>query len=200
MIAENQNICLIFYYNYQNFYEIGYLDANKNFIIDYIIKESIGKKNELREHIINILKSKGIKHLLDSKFKDDSAIWLDTNVLGHFYYVNENKIDSKEVNNEVDEMIDDEFVNNIISFIISKTLFNNEIKEYINKKYIYKNQKHSCYLLNKTLFTQFKKLISYVEISNFFSQSIKSFRLFDSSIQKIKKIYLNSWNKTLISK
>ena len=185
LILQNNNICLVFDYNDKNFYEIGYLDENTNFIIEYIIKEYIGKKNEFRDDIINILKVKGIKNLFDLRLQDGSPIWKEKKLLGHFYFVNENKIDTNEIKNEEDSMNDDEFVKYIISFIILVHLFNNEIKENMNKKYVNKNKKHNCYLLNKTLFSQFKKIICYEEISTFFSKTIKAYGLY-SSIKKIK--------------
>ena len=186
LILQNHNICLVFNYNDKNFYEIGYLDENTNFIIEYIIKENIGKKNEFRDDIINILKVKGIKNLFDLRLHDGSQIWNEKKLLGHFYLVDENKIDTNEIKNEEDSISDDEFVKNIISFIILVHLFNNEIKEYINKKYVYKNKKNNFYLLNKTLLSQFKKIICYEEISTFFSKTIKAYGLYDSAIKKIK--------------
>ena len=196
LIQENENICLIFNYKNQNFYEIGFFDENKNFILEYIIKEIISKRNG--DDIINILKLKGIKQLLNLGLNDDSQIWHENKLLGHFYFIKENKIDTNEINNEEDSMNDDEFVKNIISFIILVHLFNKEIKENIDKKFLYTKKKHSCYLLNKTLFSQFKKIICYEEVSSFFSKTIKAFGLYDSAILKIKSENNGYYNNQIL--
>ena len=200
IIIEKQSICLIFNYNNNNFYEIGYLQNNNDFIAEYIIKQNLtGNKNEIKDDIINILKSKGIQPLFDSNFEDGSAIWDSNNVLGHFYHITEKEIEKSGINNEEDEINDSEFVKNIISFIILVHLFNKEIKENITKKYYTKKQVINCYILNKTLFSELKKFINFDEISAFFSKSIKSFGLYDSAIQKIKSENKGYYNNLILN-
>ena len=55
IIIDNKNIALIFSYLAKNYYEFGYLNSNKDFIIESIIKENYNRNNKFKNDVINNL-------------------------------------------------------------------------------------------------------------------------------------------------
>ena len=168
IILDNIQVALFFNYSLKNYYEIGYLNSNKDFIIKYIIKES---NHRYKVDIINLLE-KGIQQFFELKFRNKDPIWIDGyKSAGSFYYINpkeDNLIKEENINQE------EEFVNNIINFIQNIHLFNLDIKENINQNAVKRKSFENIYFINKECLSQLKKLIYYKEITKIIEKSNKN--------------------------
>ena len=165
VVLDNIYLALFFNYNGKNNYEIGYLNQSKDFIIKYIIKESIPR---YKTDIINLL-SKGIQKFLELKYNHKDSIWINGNKsAGNFYYIDPKEDSfSKEQNINTEE----DFVNNIINLIQNIYLFNLDIEENIKQKNSKRKIFENIYFINKECLSQLKKLIYYKEISRIIAQS-----------------------------
>ena len=186
IIVENTNIFLAFNYQNKNFYEIGYLNVNRDFIIEYVIKGADNKNNRLKDNIINSI-NLGLQKFLDQDYKDNQKIWGDGHIsIGYFYHINKDENNKSQIQSDNNEIIENEFVNGIISFIIFIHSFNLEIKEKINRRFHKSySKKDNCingYLINKDILSKIKKLIYYEEISKTIHKQIKNFKLNENEI------------------
>jgi hypothetical protein len=186
MIVENTHIFLYFNYQRKNFYEIGYLNTNKDFTIEYLIKEADNRNDRHKDYIINSI-NLGLQKFLDMGFKDKEKICIDGHIYaGYFYHINKNDNNKSQIQIDNNEIIENEFVNDIISFIIWITSFNLEIKEKINrrfhKSYMKKENYIKGFLINKETLSNLKKLICYEEISKIIQKQIKNFKLNEKEI------------------
>lgn len=186
IIVENTNIFLAFNYQNKNFYEIGYLNTNKDFIIKYVIKEADNKNNRLKDNIINSI-NLGLQKFLEQDYKNNEKIWVNGHIsIGYFYHINKNDNNKSQIQSDNNEIIENEFVNDIISFIILVYSFNLQIKEKINRRFHKSfSKKDNCingYLINKDILSKLKKLIYYEEISKLIHKPIKNFKLNEKEI------------------
>ena len=208
IILDNKNTCLIFNYNNNNFYEIGYIYENGDFQVNYLIKENNYK---YKNNIINTFKEFGITEFINKDFQDTDPIWGENKVIGHFYCINQIDNESKKNIEEENKTNENKFINNVISFIISIHFFNLDINENTNQKsFNYSRKKLSSingYLINKTQLSQLKNIIFYEKISTKIGQEMKSCELKEkeSFIKKIiseknddvHNMILNNKNKIL---
>ena len=189
IIIDNINIVLIFSYQSKNYYEIGYFNSNKDYIIESIIKENYNRDNKFKNDITDDL-CEGIQKFLN--YEDGDKILLNGNIyVGNFYIINncDDNIDSKNKKNNENKIdkVEEEFVNDIISFVILIYSFNLEIKENLNKRFHYNPNKRPIngYLFNKNEFNKFKQIIHSEEIQKLIQNLKKSSRISENEKNSI---------------
>ena len=149
-----------------NFIEIGIINDDNDFIIEYLIKE-VNKAGV----IIDFINKYGINDIIKNDVSGKSDIkdpYYD--LIGYCYKIktNENIID--HVKNSI-KYEDKKIIKAIVSIIVSFFKFNKELK---NKIEISKNETKNveskyCFLINKNFVLNFKKLFSF---ENFFDYNI----------------------------
>ncbi len=137
------------------FYEIGYVNSNNDFIIEYLIQSF---SHDCKDNLINLLNNIGIdsfikKYIID---KTNNEITINRNKIAYFY-----KIKEDENNLLTDENIN--YINQIISILISIFSLETEIKNKIEESKNKNNCNYICegYLISKKLIIDNKKLLLY---------------------------------------
>ena len=134
----DKKIVISFDYENKNFVEIGYLNSDGDFIIEYIIKEN---NHSYNDELLYNLDKYGIEECFGLKYIDNknNEISIDGKIFGYYYEI---KKDISMINNylqnndkikTITKMENNEFINGIISIIISIFLFTNDIKKKIRK-------------------------------------------------------------------
>lgn len=165
-IIGDGKILFCFNYKNNNYYEIGHFINNNNdfnFAIEYLITEDKNKAN-----ILNIFKAYGIKEMIKKFFpqsKQNEIIILKNNRIGYYYPIEENN-----------------------SFLMSVYFFE---KDFLNKENESKNKNNNneikdkkennpfcneqIHLINKSFYSNIKKLLSYDIFIDFINENkIKS--------------------------
>ena len=197
-IIGDGRIFLVFNYNNQNFYEIGTIDKlTNNFIIEYLIKDA----NQLYKDIIfNNFKNYGINYIIQNVFlkANNNNIIFGNSLVGYFFKMPKQNpdtrvsvnINSSPKNNEYQELII-----NIFSFLLPLYSFESDLQ---NKKMEQKNLNNNstyinncnleqCHLINGTVFSNLKKIISYQEFINIINKyGLKSSPIDDKFLNKMK--------------
>ena len=131
------NILISFNFENKNFYEIGFVDQeNKNFIIEYLIKE----KEPFKFTILNYFNINGIKNIIQNDFLRSANNEIKSNsiIIANYF-----KIEKKDLINEEDEPKDNfpktnennkekeenDYSINILSLLVSLYFFEEEIKK-----------------------------------------------------------------------
>ena len=173
----------------KNLYEIGYIDINGNFIVEYIIKET----NETQGKIEIACKTYGIKKLVELCLGDENNNQIKGNkndLIGYFIKIQDNEQNeknnqkmindsNKEINNinDISKNVNENYIIKIISIFQSLHSFEKEIKtkleESLNKNIMMKqinnnqNENEQYFLINNNFIFQLKSLCNYNQIEQF---------------------------------
>ena len=199
-IGEAGKIFIIFEYQNNNYYELGFFDSYGNLQIEYLIEELTKKYKPM---ILNYFKSFGIEYIYNNIFHNNNNILnFNNKYIGYFYKIEEyNKIHNDNNIENVQNYQSHKFILNILSSLISIYFFENDLinKMIESSENTFSNNissktyvKEFCYLINKDFISTLKKLFSYQEIEKI----IKSNNLTLNSI--INKSFLNKINENYL--
>jgi len=168
--ADNGKILIIFDKDNKNFYEIGHLNDNEDFIIEYLIDEL---ENKNKYSIVDYFFKYTVSFLIKNEFKESQNIinlstnWTKSNCF--YYKIEENekteKIESNltlngnNINNNNVDIINNKFVKNIFSILLSIFIFERNIFKSSNQL-----DKSNILLLSNQFLSEFKNLFFYDKV------------------------------------
>jgi len=188
----------IIIYN-DDFIEIGIINDDNDFIIQYLIKEI--NIYTLQKDIIDNINMFGIDSFIKNEKQGKSEINIQNKGLIAYCYKVETLMENENnINNNNNDIINKDkiFLKKLISILVSFFKFNKELKTKIEyssngnnttKSSFQKEEK--CFLINKQFVNDFKKICSY---ENIFDDEIKNSS--NSYINIETNIYEKTINKT----
>ena len=182
-ILGDNKIFISFNFKGINFYEIGFIDQNnKNFIIEYLIKEKEGFQDLLKNYFIE----SGLKNIILNVFSktDNNEIKPIYSTYGYYFKIEKNYSINEEngpednyhkINKINIEKEKNDYSINIISFLVSLYFFEDKIKnKNLNSDFFRNNPtdslqygKSKCYLINKNILSTMKNIFFYNKINDF---------------------------------
>ena len=175
-IGEAQKIFIIFEYQSNHYYELGFFDLEGNLQIEYLIEETRIDYNQM---IINYFKRFDFENIYKFFLLNENKnnfLFLEEKIIGNFYKIEENnKIQNDNNIENTQNYQNNKFILDIISSLISLYFFENnliyKIIESSEKNLSNNNSSNtyamdSCFLVNKNFISTFKKMFSYQEIEN----------------------------------
>ena len=188
-LFENNKILISFKNNNNIFNEIGILDENMNFIIEYLFEtqiKDIYKKINENEHFLSIVFVNQQKdftfNFKNNKNNDTKNMNKDFNDI-YFYKIQNvdniekrnNEIKQKEKakinSNSIQYKNETEYktfiFNNISSILLSFLSFNDILSKEIEQNEIFKS--YSGYLINRKILSDYKNLLLYEKINKYFT-------------------------------
>ena len=218
-IAEDNKIFLCFELKLKYYYEIGYIDSNDDFIVEYIIKANPGYKNA----IFNYFNRYGILKIIN---KNEDYIKVDNVKIGYIYKIinnkNENNLNQNErhisTNNNDNsssnqikkEDNENKFVIDIFSILFSINSFKNNFKknsEILTNNFFQsnsnnKNNLDNYFLINKQFLIQFKKLFQNDKLEHYLKKWEKETlsKIKENIVKKLNKNEFNDCKDFILSK
>ena len=174
-IAGYNKIFIFFIYQNKTFFELGYINYDGNFIIEYLIEPKNGYND-----ITSIFHNNGIENVIKNNFINNNEIKNGENLIGYYYKIEQNNNkqlinEEKDKINNINKNENNNFINDILLILISIYLFEKDLQSMISmsKSEVQNKNKlviKDCFLINKNIISEFKNLCSYNEIMNYINK------------------------------